>query len=80
MKTYRQDAAFASPCSSYDGHDIPGSDGLTKREYFTGQALIGLLANNVYHNPNEKNKMIQVGALAETAVKYADAVIDALSK
>lgn len=40
----------------------------------------GLLANIIYHNPNEKDNMIKVDALAETSVTYADALITELNK
>lgn len=54
--------------------------GLTKREYFSGLAMQGLLANTIYHNPNERAKMITVSALVETAVNYADALLEELEK
>jgi len=55
------------------------SPGLTKREYFAAMAMQGLLANNIYHNPNEKHKMIRADALAETACHYSDALLTQLS-
>jgi hypothetical protein len=54
--------------------------GLTKREHFAALAMRGPLANPVYHNPNEKHKMVKVSDLADTAVIYADALIESLSK
>lgn len=56
-----------------------GATGLTIRQYFAAMAMQGLLANNTYHNPNEKHNMITVPALAETAVVYADALIAELN-
>lgn len=54
--------------------------GLTKREYFAAMAMQGLLANNIYHNPLEKQQMISVPALAKAATSYADAILSELSK
>lgn len=43
-------------------------------------AMNGLLANNIYHNPREKQQMISVPALAQAATSYADAILSELSK
>ena len=48
-------------------------DGLTKREYFTGLAMIGLLSATTYSTPGT---MI----CAEKSVKYSDALLEELSK
>ena len=47
--------------------------GLTKREYFTIQAIAGMLANPSLDRFGGNNK-----ALCECAVKIADALIDSL--
>lgn len=39
------DSAFPS-FAELNGKEVVGSDGLTTREYFAGQALIGLMANS----------------------------------
>ena len=62
-KTYPADAAF-----SYDGES---DSGLTKREYFAGIALQGLLADS--------EVVGEALGIACTAVKMADALIDALN-
>jgi hypothetical protein len=62
-----------------DGDDY-ANKWTTKRERFAESAMIGLLSNPVYHNPNEKHKMVSVSDLSETAVCYADALIKSLNK
>ncbi len=53
---------------------------LTGLQYYAVLAMQGLLANNIYHNPNEKHNMITVPNLVATAVSYADALILELNK
>jgi len=48
-----------------------GARGLTKREYFAGQALAGLLANPAY---------VDYTTLAQSAVEDADALLAELDK
>lgn len=70
-----------------------GADGLTKREYFAGQALAGLLANSVIANGIHELKMeamrrgqsamqfqdeIEFPALAKAAIAIAGAVASEL--
>ena len=62
-KTYPADSAF-----SYDGET---DSGLTKREYFAGIALQGLLADS--------EVVGEALGVATTAVKFADALIEALN-
>jgi hypothetical protein len=67
MRTKAKGPAF--PLISDDGFII--NAGLTKREYFAAMALQGLLANS----------NIQLdGASANTAILFADALIEELSK
>jgi len=47
--------------------------GLTKREYFASLLLQGMIAANIY----AQHKKVEV---AELAVTYADALIEALNK
>lgn len=47
--------------------------GLTKREYFAGLAMQGLLSSNRLNTNN-------MDAYAQTAVKYADALLNELLK
>jgi hypothetical protein len=53
------------------GYVQAGLEGLTKREYFAAQALVGLSAQIEYTNVND---------IAETCVQYADALIKVLNK
>lgn len=57
-----------------DGRDYVTAerDGLTKREYFAANALRGLLSEWPHTSSHE--------SLARDAVKFADALIDALNK
>ena len=67
MRTKAKGPAF--PLISDEGYII--NAGLTKREYFAAMALQGLLANS----------NIQLdGASANTAILFADALIEELSK
>jgi len=45
--------------------------GLTKREYFAGLAMQGMIANPTYFNP---------ATLAFRSVEYADALLEELAK
>jgi hypothetical protein len=55
--------------SGEDYHEIPASEGLTKREWFAGMALQGLLSATQY---NEKH------SAAKRAVETADAILKQL--
>ncbi len=50
------------------------------RHYYAGQAMQGLLSNNIYHNPNEKHKMVKTSDLSSCAVSYSDALINQLKQ
>ena len=62
--------AFASIGVDNDGYSY-GDTGLTKREYFAAIALQGILASDLDASVED---------FATTAVKCADALIDALNK
>jgi hypothetical protein len=68
MRTKAKGPAF--PLISDDGYII--NAGLTKREYFAAMALQGLLTDN--ESPNSREEF------AGYAVKFADALIEELSK
>ena len=62
--------AFRNPYEAQSNGDFPG---LTKREYFAGQALMGILANQMNTGP-------AADVQAAEAVEHADALIAALNK
>ena len=70
--TYPSDAAFACPASPTSR----AADGLTKREYFAGLALQGLLAQS-----SEKGGSYDASFffVAQLAVEHAEALIGALN-
>jgi hypothetical protein len=68
MRTKAKGPAF--PLISDEGYII--NAGLTKREYFAAMALQGLLTDNESANTREE--------FAGYAVKFADALIEELSK
>tara|TARA_R100000951_G_scaffold109264_1_gene106156 strand:+ start:238 stop:483 length:246 start_codon:yes stop_codon:yes gene_type:complete len=57
------------------GTDYPCQDGLTKREYFAGLAMQGLCAN-----PSEDFAVCDFNDIAGLAIRYADALLDALAE
>ena len=63
------------PCgfTLYPSSSVVRTYGLSKREYFAGQAIIGMLqGRKLSESPD--------GAISRKAVKLADALIDALNK
>ena len=60
------------------GDEEWGPEGLTKREYFATQAMQGLLANS-HHEMVDTQLSLPPSTLADEAVEYADALIDALN-
>lgn len=50
--------------------------GLTKREFFATQALVGLVQRTQYRD----RELIEMPSIADAAVKFADALIEALNK
>lgn len=62
-----------SECSAYPVPENQYSEGLTKREYFAGIALQGLISNGNY---DLKNKCHQY---AIDAIKLADALLNELN-
>jgi len=71
MKTFKNDSAF--PLEHGPGHE--SEFGLTKREFFTAQALIGILGGDYYENFDQ----VECQWAAVTAVNLADEVIAALN-
>lgn len=72
MKTNPNDPAHPTPYTNQDGtiqYDV--YLGLTKREYFTALAIQGLCANV---------ESASIADIALSAVKIADALIEALNK
>ena len=65
------DAAFSRPAGQGDGYANPSEFGLTIRQYFAAQAMIGILASGTAYHPE---------LVAEQALKNADALISALNK
>jgi hypothetical protein len=59
------------PAENHDWHE--SYQGLTKREYFAGLAMQGLLSDG-------NNSPFSCGKIAELAVGCADALIEELSK
>ena len=77
MKTDGRNSAF--PCFDGAGIDF----GITKREYFAGLAMQGILASvqSVELRQIGKDRSWNVpNVVAKTAVDYADALIDALNE
>ena len=60
--------------SGEDYHEIPGCDGLSKREYFAGLAMQGILASD------DTDPWGNMTGLAEQSVIAADALCGALDK
>lgn len=60
------------------GHFVPvvGSNGLTKREYFAGLVIQGMMA----HKTRTYARQIKAEYFAEHAVRVADALLDELEK
>lgn len=70
MKTEPDDFAF----SRADGVQARSFPGLTKREYFAGLAMQGIVANSIpgsHHTPNN---------MARDAIAFTDALIAELNK
>ncbi len=57
-----------------DSEHYRGNDGLTKRKYFAGQAMAGLLANAYKERPQKYCELTKI------AVKQADELIKALNE
>jgi hypothetical protein len=57
-----------------------GQEGLTKREYFAGLAMQGLLSSHEIIRHFNKSAKKSSGLLPAAAVKYADALILELGK
>lgn len=78
MKTDPNDCAFARPPShKQQTGTLNGSDGLTKLEYFAALAMQGIQASNL---ENERQKAIDIRAVAIMAVAQAKALIQELNR
>ena len=81
MPTEPTDAAFAtSGVKINDDRFDWGQPGITKREYFAAQALMGLLADHNNGNTTHINSASSVASYAKCAVQCADALIAELNK
>ncbi len=77
-KTMGGEAAF--PVLAFVNQHGNASDpqfGLTRREYFAGLAMQGLLAHPC---PHDKRQFPGVDGITKRAVEYADALLSALAK
>lgn len=80
LETIPDDSAFGQNViktfgNPHDGTTAAASEtrgGLTKREYFAGLAMQGLVAND--------NRFGQYADFANESIAYADALIEALNK
>ena len=87
MSNNAQQAAFPKQKqilgSGEDYHEIPGADGLTKREYFAAMAMQGMVANPAIMEALTSSQLIKGNGaerVAEVSVQYADALLNELSK
>lgn len=62
--------AFANPGSEYG----PGSGGLTKREYFAGLAMQGIIANGDFITSTHQSEIVK------HAIELADELLTQLNK
>jgi hypothetical protein len=81
MATGKYDPAF--PKAGSDG--VASQRGMTMREYYAGQALVGLLSNEtllsyLYEGDNPLADDGFVQKMASGAVRYADALIAELDR
>lgn len=76
MSTPAEDQAFPSV---YDGNLGTGGGGMTMREWFAGQALIGILANPTWNRTaleaNGLNEGQAMMAASYLAFRYADSML-----
>ncbi len=63
-----------------DSEHYGGNDGLTKREYFAGQAMAGLLANSHSSGQGQPLSSASSEQIAEMVVNQADDLIKALNE
>lgn len=79
------------PINPTGAHHYKDKDGLTKREYFAAIAMQGMLSNinQSYGEPNVNEKAMEdalkreqqfIDNVAIKAVRYSDALINALNK
>lgn len=75
--------AFPTSCGAHDIRDCGCSSGLTKREWFAGMAMQGILSNPVLigalaQATNDPEKGL--GAVSQMAKSQADLMLKELSK
>lgn len=65
----KKDGGPALPCETYQGTPVPGGDGMSLRDYFAGQALVGIasLSGGGFGYPEDD--------AARWAYRYADAML-----
>jgi hypothetical protein len=69
--------AFA--CVAMSGDNGYQQDGLTKREYFAGLAMQGLLANANGAMTEGSSRTFSPDGISDLALKHADALLEKLS-
>lgn len=76
------DPAFPVTEPVYPSAHHPGwANGLTKREYFAGLALQGLLSNTELNKPNKFiNTEAWLGTMAQSSVDFADKLLEKLNE
>jgi hypothetical protein len=67
MKTPSNDGGMAFPTVFPEEHYGTGYRGMTLRDYFAGQALVGLLS---------RSDFLRAKIIAENAYAYADAMLE----
>lgn len=76
MTSKIDEGGFAFPTTAIttpDGRVLAGaSDGMSLRDWFAGQALVGLLASGQWHNSTMQN------GFAEHIANHADEIADAM--
>lgn len=67
-----------NPTTSWNGCEDVTHLGLTKREYFAGLAMQGMIANQAIVRPKESD--LEFRFFSERAVKYADELLKQLEE
>lgn len=80
MATNGDDAIGGHPVFDTDEKFVGNANGLTKREHFAGQILVGFCANSGISEALGEMDMHGPTALAQMAVVQADALIEELNK
>lgn len=66
-----------NPTTSWNGFEEVAHLGLTKREYFAGLAMHGLLANSTIHEQHTRDA---IEWIADHAIRQADELLKQLEK